>query len=283
MRDDSQCPGAAKAFDPTALAYTMRERPRIETRMDQAAIDKAAALFVAARHGGAPIDRLPPECRPASGRDALAIQDATVRKLGEKIAAWKVAAPIDGVLMRGAILQSRMFNSPTRVPARLVPLLGVEAEIAFRFDAGLPERDRDYTYAEVADAAVALAAIEIVDTRFRSYRDTPLLDRSADCISNGGFVQGAPRKDWRQVDLTKIEVTLLVDDAVVVQRAGGHAAGDPLLPAIALANDLRRSGGLPRGIVVTTGTYTGMNFVKPGQSVTAQFAGFDAVELRFTA
>ena len=251
--------------------------------MDQAAIDKAAALFVAARHGGARIDRLPPECRPVSGRDALAIQDATVRKLGEKIAAWKVAAPVDGVLMRGAILQSRMFNSPARVPASLVPLLGAEAEIAFRFDAGLPERDRDYTYAEVADAAVALAAIEIVDTRFRSYKDTPLLDRSADCISNGGLVQGAPRKDWRQLDLAKIEVSLLVDDAVVVQHVGGHAAGDPLLPAVALANDLRRAGGLPRGIVVTTGTYTGMNFVKPGQSVTARFAGFDAVELRFIA
>jgi 2-keto-4-pentenoate hydratase len=249
--------------------------------MDQAAIDKAAALFVAARQSGQPIDRLPPECRPASPRDALAIQDATVRALGERIGAWKVANSIDGVLMRGAILEPRIFDSPARVSARLVPMLGVEAEIAFRFDAGLPARDRDYSYAEVAEAATALAAIEIVDTRFRSYKETPLLDRSADCISNGGFVKGKPRKDWRQADLKKIEVTLLVDGAVLVQGTGGHAAGDPLLPAVALANDLRRSGGLPRGIIVTTGTYTGLNTVKPGQSVQARFAGLEPVDLRF--
>jgi 2-keto-4-pentenoate hydratase len=251
--------------------------------MDQAAINQAAALFVAARHSGKLIDRLPPECRPVSPHDALAIQDATVRSLGERIGAWKVAAPIDGTLMRGAILESRIFAGPAVVPARLAPMLGVEAEIAFCFESGLAGREQEYTYAEVAEAGTALAAIEIVDSRFGSYQGTPLLDRSADCVSNGGFVCGAPRTDWRRFDLTNIEVTLLVDAAVVVHRSGGHAARDPLLPAIALANDLRHSGGLPPGIIVTTGTYTGLTFVKPGQSVTARFAGFAAVEVRFAA
>jgi 2-keto-4-pentenoate hydratase len=135
----------------------------------------------------------------------------------------------------------------------------------------------------VAEAAAALAAIEIVDTRFRSYQDTPLLDRCADCVSNGGFVRGTPRADWHQFDLAMIEVTLLIDDAVAVRRSGGHAAGDPLLPAVALANDLRRHGGLPPGIIITTGTYTGLTYVKPGQLVTARFAGFGAAEVRFVA
>lgn len=250
--------------------------------MDQSAIGQAAALFVAARHRGVLIDRLPPECRPATPHDALAIQEATLRALGEPIGGWKVAAPIDGVLMRGALLRSRIFDSPARVPAGMLSMIGVEAEIAFRFDKGLAPRERAYSDDEVAAACIALPAIEIVDTRFRSYQDTPLLDRSADCISNGGFVRGTPRPGWRGTDLKTIEVTLLVDDEIVVQRKGGHAAGDPLLPAVALANDLRRSGGLPSGIVVTTGTYTGLRFVKPGQSVTARFAGFAPVELRFT-
>lgn len=251
--------------------------------MDQAAIDKAARLFVAARHGGTLIDRLPPECQPASPRDALAIQDATVRLLGEGVAAWKVAAPIEGVLMRGAILQSRIFQSPATVPARLVPMLGVEAEIAFRFDHGLPARNRDYTYEEVAAAATALAAIEVVDTRFTSYQDTPLLDRSADCVSNGALVCAAPRRDWRDFDLKAIEVTLCVDGAVVVRRTGGHAAGDPLLPAIALANDVRGGEGIAPGTVVTTGTYTGLTIALPGQSVVARFAEFGSAEVRFAS
>ncbi|MBL8703407.1 MAG: 2-keto-4-pentenoate hydratase, partial [Rhodospirillales bacterium] len=134
--------------------------------MDKAAIEDAAARFVASRRSGVPIDRLPDRCRPDGPLAALAIQDATVRLLGERIAAWKVSAPIDGVLMRGAILASRVFDSPARIPARLAPMLGVEAEIAFRFPNGLPARATEYNYEEVAAAAIALPAIEVVDTRF---------------------------------------------------------------------------------------------------------------------
>ena len=265
------------------LAYTMRQATATFAveRMDRHAIKEAAAIFVAARQSGAPIERLPERCRPDGPLAALAIQDATVRALGERVCAWKVSAPIEGVLMRGAILQSRIHDSPAHIPARLVPMLGVEAEIAFRFDTGLPARAAEYTYEEVAQAAIALPAIEIVDTRFRSYKDTPLLDRSADCISNGGFIRGAPRADWRQFNLGTIEAVLEIDGKEAVRQAGGHASGDPLLPAVALANDLRRSGGIPAGMIVTTGTYTGLTLAKPGQRVTARFAGFGAVELRF--
>lgn len=251
--------------------------------MDRAAIDEAAALFVAARRSGKPIDRLPDRCRPDGPLAALAIQDATVRLLGERVAAWKVSAPIEGVLMRGAILASRVFDSPAHIPAKLVPMLGVEAEIAFRFVKGLPARTAEYSYEEVAAAATALPAIEVVDTRFSDYPGTPLLDRSADCISNGGFVAGAARPDWRSFDLSKLEAVLEIGGQEIVRKSGGHASGDPLLPAVALANDLRRQGGLPAGIVVTTGTYTGLNRAQPGQHVAAHFTGFGAAELLFEA
>ena len=69
-----------------------------------------------------------------------------------------------------------------------MPLLGIEAEIAFRFERDLPAGK--YSYAQVADAVTAFAAIEIVDSRFRTYPDLPLMDRHADCVSNGGFVRG---------------------------------------------------------------------------------------------
>lgn len=68
----------------------------------------------------------------------------------------------------------------------------------------------------------------------------------------------------------------------IVRKSGGHASGDPLLPAVALANDLRGQGGLPAGIVVTTGTYTGLNRASPGQRVVARFAGFGTAEVTFT-
>jgi 2-keto-4-pentenoate hydratase len=44
-------------------------------------------------------------------------------------------------------------------------------------------------------------------------------------------------------------------------------------------NDL--PGGAKAGQIVTTGTYTGLAFAKPGQTVVASFAGIGAVEVTF--
>src|SRR4051794_28206462 len=119
-------------------------------RMNEEGIRDAARLFVDARGANRLLDALPPQCRPATVDDAHAIQDATVDALGETVAGWKVAAPIDGQIVRGVLLRSRLFDSPARVPAAMVPLQGVEAEIAFRFKRDLPARAEEYTYAEIA-------------------------------------------------------------------------------------------------------------------------------------
>jgi 2-keto-4-pentenoate hydratase len=246
------------------------------------AISEAARLLVEARRSGTHLGGLPEALRPANVGDAHAIQDATVAALGETVAGWKVGAPKDGRVVRGVLLASRVFASPARIPAALVPLLGVEAEVAFRFDRALPPRATGYTYAEVADAVTAFVAIEVVDTRYASYKDAPLIERIADCVSNGAFVVGDVQPGWRSFDLAQLTVALVVDGVSTVRRAGGHPAGDPLLPAVALVNDLGGEGGVAAGRVMTTGTYTGLTFVKPGQAVDVAFEGFGAASVRFT-
>ena len=244
--------------------------------MDQAAIAQAAALLIDARRTGKLLDALPASCKPATLEDAFAIQDATVAALGETVAGWKVSI-VDGRAVYGAIMASRVFESGARIEAAKMPLLGVEAEIAFRFGRDLPPGR--YGYAEVADAVTAFAAIEIVDSRFRTYPDLPIMDRNADCVSNGGFVRGPAAADWRTLDLANIAVTLTIGGQEFVRRNGGHPAGDPLLPAVALVNAL--PGGVKAGQIVTTGTYTGLNFAKPRQTVAVTFTGFGTVEVSF--
>ena len=244
--------------------------------MDQAAIARAAALLIDARQTGRLLDALPASCKPETLEDAFAIQDATIAALGETVAGWKVSI-VDGRAVYGAILASRVFDSGAHIEAAKMPLLGVEAEIAFRFARDLPAGK--YSYADVAEAVTAFAAIEIVDSRFRTYPDLPIMDRNADCVSNGGFVRGPAAADWRAHDLANIAVTLTIGGQEIVRRNGGHPAGDPLLPAVALVNAL--PGGVKAGQIVTTGTYTGLNFAKPGQAVAASFAGFGAVEVSF--
>jgi 2-keto-4-pentenoate hydratase len=244
--------------------------------MDQRAVAQAAELLIAARRTGILLDALPASCRPQTLEDALAIQDATLAALGETVAGWKVAL-VDGRVVRAPIMASRVFESGAQVKAATMPLLGIEAEIAFRFERDLPPGE--YSHEDVAAAASAFAAIEIVDSRFRDHQAVSAQERNADFVTNGGFVRGAPAVAWRTLDLANIAVTLTIGGQEIVKRNGGHAAGDPLKPALALANDL--PGGIKAGQFVTTGTYTGLTFAKPGQTVVAEFAGVGMVEVGF--
>jgi len=249
--------------------------------MDTQTIQDAANLLVAARRTRAPIVALPQGCAPATIDAAHAVQDATVALLGDAVAGWKVALAEDGAVMRGVLLRSGVVASPARLRAADVPLLGVEAEIAFTFDRALPARDRDYSYAEVAAAVTAMPVIEVVDSRFTSYQETPLLHRLADFMSNGAFVQGTPRPDWREHDLAQLHVTLTVEGRSIADRVGGHPVSDPLLPAVDLVNHLRTRGGVSAGQVMTTGSYTGLNHAARGQTAVATFEGFGSAQVSF--
>jgi 2-keto-4-pentenoate hydratase len=251
--------------------------------MTPLAIQQAARLLVQARRTGVLLDGLPASCRPSGVDEAHAIQDATLDALNETVAGWKVGTPLDGKTVHGAIMQSRVIPSGGAIRAAEVPLLGVEAEVAFRFDRDLMPRDRPYEYEEVAAAVTAFPAIEIVDSRFRDYRGAPLIERIADCVSNGALVQGAPQPRWWQFDLTKLDARLVIDGEVIVRRTGGHPAGDPLLPAVELVNAMRMHDGVRAGQVATTGTYTGLNFAKPGQKISAIFEGFGSADVHLAA
>jgi 2-keto-4-pentenoate hydratase len=245
------------------------------------AVNEAAALLVEARTSGPRLERLPASCAPQGVDDAHAIQDATVALLGEMLAGWKAGSTPEGSFVRAPLLRSRVFESGATIPAGLTPMLGVEAEVAFRFIRALPPRERPYTRDEVADAVIALAAIEVIDTRYVDNDRAPVLDRLADFVSNGAFVAGVEQPRWRDIDLAGLHVTLSIDGAPIVDRIGGHPSGDPLGPAVDLANAQRLRGGIGAGQFVTTGSFTGVNRARPGQAIAAVFEGLGAAQMRF--
>jgi len=236
-------------------------------------------LLIHARRSREPLERLPEDCRPLTLAEALQIQVSTVEQLGDSVAGWKVGGKINGDLSYGVLLASRIVQSGAEVDARDMPLLGMEAEIAFRFLRDAPPRKEAYTYDEVAARVVAFPAVEIVATRYRDYQGTPLIERVADCMSNGAFVIGADQPAWRSLDLVHIAVSLEFGGKMVARGVGGHVAGDPLLPAVDLVNALRLADGVRAGMRVTTGTYTGLHFAAPGLRVRAAFEGFGVAEV----
>lgn len=251
--------------------------------MDPRHIHEAAHYFLEARQTGRLIEALPPHCRPANSEEALAIQDETLAHMRDPVGGWKTGPNVDGGILRGAILSSRIFQSPARIPASLVPLRGIEGEIAFRFDKALPPRAEEYSQAEIEKAVTALVAIEIVDSRFADYGQATPLDKAADCVSNGGFVAGTELPNWRSLDLSHPEVVVTFDGEEVPHANKGHPRGNPAAPMIELANELRKTTGVPKGAVITTGSYSGIQFAKPGQKVSVEFKGLGKAEAEFTA
>jgi 2-keto-4-pentenoate hydratase len=249
--------------------------------MDREATTTAAGMLADARRSGSLVDRLPLLSRPQNAAEAYAIQLETVARMGDGLAGWKVAESPEYELLIGVLVRSRIFSDGATISSAGMAMIGVEAEIAFRFDQALPPRQRAYERGEVEAVTTAFPAIEIVDSRYKDYHGASVIERAADFMSNSAFVSGSARADWRSFDLGKLEACLTIDGAEVVRRIGGHASGDPLVPAIAFCNRLRLSSGIAAGQVVTTGSFTGLQFVKPNSLVSASFAGFGAAHCQF--
>jgi 2-keto-4-pentenoate hydratase len=249
--------------------------------MTKEAIAACAEALVEARRTGRLIEQLP--AAPASVEDAHRIQDRVTAALGEAVGAFKINAPAGGEPTRGSIYARMIRPSPARFTQSEAPHLGVEAEVAFRFLRDLPERDESYAREEVVAVMAALPAIEVVSSRFRDPQARPPLEQLADSLINGGFVPGPETRDWSKLDVARLQVTLKVNGETVVQRRGGHAGDDPAGFAVALVNAMRRAGGVKAGQFVTTGSWTGLMFLKPGDRCLASFEGLGDAEVAFAA
>jgi 2-keto-4-pentenoate hydratase len=250
--------------------------------VQQSDIQEAARLLVNARDQKRLLDELPAHARPRTFAEAAAIQNETARLLDEQIVGYKVAGTDPEQVMWGAVLQSRLLRHPAEIPTSAVPLLGVEGEIAFELKEDITATHRNLTLEEFDSLVAVLPAVEVVDSRFVSYSDTPIMDRTADFMSNGALIRGEPWVDSNKINFSKLPITLSRNGIVLDKTVGGHSAGDPRLPALAFIRAEARPDFISRGTVLTTGTFTGLKFVKPGDLVSAFFEGFGEIAVRFT-
>ena len=215
---------------------------------------------------------------PATAQDAYAVQDRVFAALypGQRGGAWKVGGTSpDAECTAAPIPSASLHASPARVPAKGFHMIGIESEIAFRLGRDLPPRATPYSDEDIAAAvSEALVTIELCDTRLSNWKDTSALWRLADFQLNAALVIGSARQDWRAIDFTRQRVELWIDGALAKEATGVHPYGNPigLLPWLA-AHCGSRCGGLHAGDIITTGTWTGMQFVQPGAEVITRFPG----------
>ncbi len=244
-------------------------------------VERAAALLIEARSAFRQVTPFQPG--PATPNDAYAVQDAVGSCIG-RVDGWKVGAKAPGDTPNAApLFADLMIPSRAEWSSSKLHMIGIEAELGFRLGRDIATRSEVVSRDEVwASIASVHAAIEVVDTRLADWKNADRLWVLADNQSNGGFVfdpQGAQPRDASFAD---VPVRLIVDGLTIADRRGGNPAGDPRwLVEWLVDHCVRYRGGMRAGMFVTTGSYTGMEFVEPGTSVQAVFDGIGTAEVRF--
>ena len=243
-------------------------------------IPKAVQQLLEARRSG--VQMRPPFALP--DRNAVyAIQDGVAKATGP-VAGWKVGArtptaePNPAPLLAGALV-----TSPAKFDGKAMHMIGVEVEISFHIVRDIAARrepvGREEALAAVGDAFVGM---EVVDTRLADFKQADPEWLLADNQMNHALVVGDSVPNWKSLDWPNLQVKLLIDGRVEVDRKGGLGAVDPVRPlAWMIDHAVRRRGGVRRGQAITTGSWTGLRFYPPGTRARGEFAGLGAVEAAF--
>jgi 2-keto-4-pentenoate hydratase len=249
--------------------------------MNATNVSNAVATLLAARRDGRLLNELPADARPASKEEAYAIQNEVACQLGP-VTAWKVgAASPEAEPACAPINGATLFFEVDRLPADRFHVIGIEAEIVYRFGRDLPIREQPWTRDEVLDAVASVhPAFEICDTRFATYGALDPLSHMADQMNHGALVVGPAVADWRTLNPVRQPIALDIDGKPAADVVGGNSAGDPVRLLVWLANvGARPFGGLHAGDTVTTGSCTGTIFIQPDSRCVATYAGLGAIEL----
>jgi 2-keto-4-pentenoate hydratase len=229
---------------------------------------------------------------PASAEEAYAVQAEAVRLSGLPTRGFKVGSTsLEAQRKLGTtepgsapLLAPYVHESPARLAIAPLHDAMLEGEIAFRLGRDLPPRPAPYTYDEVAGAIDAVAgAIEVVGSRISGgLSGIGRFLSTADFGVNMALIVGPWTSAWRAIDLKALPVSMVIDGVPRGRGTGSRALGDPMAVMVWLANQQSAQGrGLLAGEIVSTGTCTGLDAVRPGEVARAEFGGLEPVEVTF--
>lgn len=217
-----------------------------------------------------------------SEEEADAVQDLVAAGVGEAVAGWKLGATDPSARVRlslgkpfiGRVFRSRLQPSPALLSRHMLPVVFIEAEVAFSLARDLPPRAAAYSFDEVESAVGGChAAFEIVDFTGPGREGLRGIDILADNGCCGGMVTAAPVPAWRDLDLLEESVVLEIGGATVAHGRVQKTAAQLIGHVADFANHLRGRGmTLEAGQFVTTGTWTGMQPLRPGETAVAKFS-----------
>jgi 2-keto-4-pentenoate hydratase len=234
---------------------------------------------------------------PRTIEEAYGVQDAFLNLLaatrgsvgGYKIASTNAASRqrsgVSGPCASG-IFARHISSAPATFKSTDYHQFCVECEVGVRLASDLPAAGMPYTRSSVSDHIESLVvAFELIDRReSASGSDAFAPDiKSITSVSNAGAVLGAPVTDWRGIDLAGTRGTMTVNGQCVAEGRGAVVMGHPLEALAWLANLKAQQGReLKAGMVILTGTLTGLTPLHAGDTATIAIEGLGEARLDLT-
>lgn len=255
--------------------------------MDKAAVAQAAELLSRGRLRREPISPLPEACRPGGEDEAYAVQEALHRRLEADgrgaIAGYKIGCTTEvmqryldiGQPCAGGVFAGTVHPGRGRIRAADHQRLGVECEIAVRLAKALTPAGAPYGRESAGDAVAAcMAAIEVVEDRYRDFRSLGVFTLIADDFFNAGCALGEPAGDWRRLDLAAARGRMRINGAEVGSGRGGDVMGHPFEALAWLANRYAALGRtLEAGAFVLLGSVVETRWIAAGDVVEVEIDG----------
>lgn len=247
--------------------------------------ERLAQLITQAKRARHLLDPLEDALNPESKDDAYLTQQEILRLNSWETGGWKVGSKSAEGPVQGSPLPSKfLFKSDQSFNCNEFPPVGLELEIAFRFNRAFAPRDTDYSDGEVLAGIGEMAAtIEIVSSRFAAFPRVEPLTQLADLLNHGSLTVGRFVPYDPDFNFLEPSAEFTLNGESIVFCAIANPAGDPRRLLTWLVNHYTSQGrSLPAEYVITTGSYTGMHFAQSAGSVEGRIHGLPAVSLTLT-
>jgi 2-keto-4-pentenoate hydratase len=250
-------------------------------------VEAVAGALLQARRDNQTADAAPLEQMLQAPEDAYAVQEQVGRQAGwfrDGVPRhWKSGGPSRSAALTHAPLPPQnVWPSPADGRDCHFNVRLIEAEVALRLGRDVSPADAAKLAHEQGAGLVdgMAVSIEIVDSRWRQFSNAAALLKLADQQSHGALVLG----DWRPFaarDWEQQTCLVQIGGGAPQSFRGSQSLVEPtwLLP-IWLRHVTRQGATVPRGTIVTTGTWCGMLKAERGDKVRAVFEGIGEAEVQ---
>lgn len=263
----------------------------MEKQMTKELVTHFAGVLNAARINTQPIVQLS-QTYKISRADAYEMQEKQLSlrlAVGEKQVGWKMGltseakrqqmnldSPLYGFLTDKMQVQNHgEFNISSQIHCKIEP------EIAFLISKDLPYNP---TRDQVIESVSAVApALEILDSRYTEFKYFSMEDVIADNSSSSYFVLGPWEKNFHQIDIKNLKLTMKIDGIAKQHGTTQAISGDPAQSVIELCQLLAQRGHiLKSGSVVLAGAATAAEALQPGQVIALEMDQLEKIEVKIT-